>query len=492
MQRSSGNSVTENGQQGGGYAGGIVSVLDGIVNLTNSIVAGNSAMSYADILGSYNDNGGNLASNNSSGTSTIGIALAPLGFYGGPTQSMLPLPGSPAICAGNKTLAVDANLNPLTTDQRGFPLGASSYCASGTVDAGAVQTDYTSVQFTNDDSGYSVLLNQAVTPAPVVSVTESGQNIGGVPVTLTFSGTGTATGLGPVTTAGGTGATFSSLSVNAAGNDTLSATLQVTPTYSLTTSLDADLYIEGISTSLAATPSFLSFTYGTTTPSISVVLSPLTVTGVTPANFTASIDGATGLTVTAVSNNTFTIAGVSATLSAGSHSIVIEFQGTDTYASSSVTIPVTVNQAAPVVTWSAPAGVVYGTPLSATQLNATASYNGTAVAGTFIYNPAAGAVLNVGTNQTLSATFVPTDATDYTSPVATTSITVTQATTITTLNAITGTVTPSESITLVAQVQSTSQAAVTGEVSLRRHHSAGHGSGYGRVGNSCHFARLRS
>jgi putative cofactor-binding repeat protein len=46
--------------------------------------------------------------------------------------------------------------------------------------------------------------------------------------------------------------------------------------------------------------------------------------------------------------------------------------------------------------------------LSATQLNAT-----TTVAGSFVYSPTAGTVLNVG-SQTLSVTFTPADTTDYT------------------------------------------------------------------------------
>jgi beta-glucanase (GH16 family) len=63
--------------------------------------------------------------------------------------------------------------------------------------------------------------------------------------------------------------------------------------------------------------------------------------------------------------------------------------------------------ATPVITWATPAGIVYGTALSATQLDATAS-----VPGTFVYTPAAGAVLAVG-SQILSVTFTPTDTTDY-------------------------------------------------------------------------------
>ena len=58
------------------------------------------------------------------------------------------------------------------------------------------------------------------------------------------------------------------------------------------------------------------------------------------------------------------------------------------------------------------------TALSATQLNATAN-----VPGTFAYAPAAGTVLNAGT-QTLSVTFTPTDGSDYNSATATVSLVV--------------------------------------------------------------------
>src|SRR5206468_5266278 len=62
-------------------------------------------------------------------------------------------------------------------------------------------------------------------------------------------------------------------------------------------------------------------------------------------------------------------------------------------------------------TWSTnPADIVYGTPLSGTQLNATSP-----VAGTFVYSPAAGTVLNAGNGQTLHVDFTPTDTAHYNS-----------------------------------------------------------------------------
>jgi hypothetical protein len=78
----------------------------------------------------------------------------------------------------------------------------------------------------------------------------------------------------------------------------------------------------------------------------------------------------------------------------------------------------------PVLTWATPAAITAGTALSATQLDATAS-----VAGSFVYNPAAGTVLSTPGSVTLSATFTPTDTTDYNSASASVTLTVNPAAT---------------------------------------------------------------
>lgn len=62
----------------------------------------------------------------------------------------------------------------------------------------------------------------------------------------------------------------------------------------------------------------------------------------------------------------------------------------------------------PVITWANPAAITYGTPLSATQLNATSS-----APGHFEYSPVAGTVLNAGLGQVLTAVFVPDDPLNY-------------------------------------------------------------------------------
>ncbi len=73
----------------------------------------------------------------------------------------------------------------------------------------------------------------------------------------------------------------------------------------------------------------------------------------------------------------------------------------------------------PVITWPAPAGIIYGTALNSTQLNATAD-----VPGTFTYTPALGTVLMAGDNQTLSVTFTPNDTEVYTTATATVTLAV--------------------------------------------------------------------
>ena len=118
------------------------------------------------------------------------------------------------------------------------------------------------------------------------------------------------------------------------------------------------------------------------------------------------------------------IPGAGAVLAAGTHTPSVTFTPADTanYTPAKAAVSLTVTKATPAITWSTPDPIAYGTALSATQLNARAS-----VEGTFAYTPAAGAVLKAGT-QTLSATFTPTDAADCTTAQAAVSLTVTKAT----------------------------------------------------------------
>jgi hypothetical protein len=156
--------------------------------------------------------------------------------------------------------------------------------------------------------------------------------------------------------------------------------------------------------------------------------SSVTITWPTPAAITyGTALSATQLDATANVPGTFAYSPSAGTvLGAGSNTLNVTFTPTDTadYKVTTASVGLTVTQAttAAAVTWLAPAAIAYGTPLSGTQLDATAN-----VAGTFAYSPSAGTVLSAGSN-TLNVTFNPTDTTDYKVVTASVGLTVVQAT----------------------------------------------------------------
>jgi mucin-19 len=120
-------------------------------------------------------------------------------------------------------------------------------------------------------------------------------------------------------------------------------------------------------------------------------------------------------TATAGGVNTASLSGVSITyngsatapINAGSYNTVASLTN-DNYAAPNATGTLVIAKGTTTITWSNPANMVYGTPLSPAQLSAAAS-----VPGTFVYTPAAGTILGPGSGQVLSVTFAPTDTTDY-------------------------------------------------------------------------------
>jgi hypothetical protein len=95
-----------------------------------------------------------------------------------------------------------------------------------------------------------------------------------------------------------------------------------------------------------------------------------------------------------------------------------------------VNVTIKVLKLVPAITWANPASIVYGTPLSSTQLDATAASPGGGISltgpGTFTYNPPLGTILNASNNQTLSVTFTPSaaDVADFATATATVKINV--------------------------------------------------------------------
>ena len=84
--------------------------------------------------------------------------------------------------------------------------------------------------------------------------------------------------------------------------------------------------------------------------------------------------------------------------------------------SSTATSTLTITKATPVISWSTPSAITSTTKLGASQLNAF-SY----IPGSFTYSASAGSTLPIG-DDLVTATFTPTDTTDYTSATMTVTI----------------------------------------------------------------------
>src|SRR5208337_3626336 len=152
------------------------------------------------------------------------------------------------------------------------------------------------------------------------------------------------------------------------------------------------------------TPTFSGLTasqtiaYGAATIDVAGTLSSATASPV-GQDVTITIDSvATTAIVGAGGSFTATIDTATVPASATPYVIAYDYAGDANFQSASdSTTTLTVNKATPSITWNDPAGITYGTALSATQLNAS-----TTVDGSFAYSPAAGTVLSAGSAQTLS------------------------------------------------------------------------------------------
>lgn len=206
-----------------------------------------------------------------------------------------------------------------------------------------------------------------------------------------------------------------------------------------------------------STPSSVTYTVSQATPvltwSTPAPITYGTALSITQLNAAANVPG------------TFVYNPVTGTvLKAGTQTLSVTFTPTDTtdYTTATATVQLVVNAATPILTWSNPAPISYGTALGATQLNATAN-----VPGSFVYSPAAGTILTVGT-QTLGVTFTPTDSVDYTSATKSVSLTVNKASTTTTITSVSpNPALPGNPVVIsVSVVGSTNVTAPTGTVTV--------------------------
>ena len=163
----------------------------GELTLKNSIVSGNT--------------GGNVSGITDNGNNIIGGAplLAPLGDYGGPTQTMALLPGSPAINAGTSTGAP-------ATDQRGIS-------RVGAVDIGAFESRGFTIAATSGSGQTTPILTAFALPLTATVNSAFAEPVAGGLVTFNAPGSGaSSTFPGNVTT--------TSVSISATGAAVLSPT----------------------------------------------------------------------------------------------------------------------------------------------------------------------------------------------------------------------------------------------------------------------------
>ena len=410
------------------YGGGIYMESGAATYLADTIIARNiliGAGSGPDIYGAVNSLGYNLIGDTSGGSGFVSTdlrntdpMLAPLGNYGGPTQTMALLPGSPAIGW--------AQFGSVTTDQRGAPRPTSNF------DIGAFQ-DQGYTLAVSSGSGQHAVITQPFASPLVARLTENyagGQPIPGATITFTAPSSGagaTLTGSPATTDTSGLASVAATANATAGGpyGVTASTTGVTSTSFSLTNDRAVPLFIGLVAPT--------SITYGAASISLSGQLSaPISF----PAGETISITigTATG-TADLQSNGQFSTTFATSSLHASStpYAITFTYAGDDNLTGASDgSRALTINKATPTITWANPADITYGTALSGTQLNAAAGWtvggSPVVVPGTFTYTPPAGTVLHAGAGQLLSTSFVPDDATDYNTTAATTHIDVMKAT----------------------------------------------------------------
>jgi hypothetical protein len=171
----------------------------------------------------------------------------------------------------------------------------------------------------------------------------------------------------------------------------------------------------------------------TTHVTIAVNAAPLTITadnqtkvyGATLPALTASYNGfvngdsASSLTTQPTLGTTATAS--SDVISSG-YPITVSGAASPDYTIAYVNGSLQINRANQVIHWSNPADILVGTPLGSTQLNATVSVIGPALAGALTYTPAAGTVLGPGSGQVLTVSAAATQ--DYNAATTTVAINV--------------------------------------------------------------------
>jgi len=406
--------VNENNYQGNATGTLVINKATASISLTNLTPTYDGAAHYASVTTNpanlsvtlvYSQNGNNVSSPTNAGSYTVNATVNENNYQGNGTGTLVInktsqsitfntlagktygdsdftvsasassalatsfsiLSGSPATISG--TTVHITGLGSVTV--RASQAGDGNYNAAPNVD------QIFTVNKANQTITFSALTNKTYGNAPfTVSATGGGS---GNPVTFSASGYCTTGGING-----------STITITGAGSCTVTAAQAADSNYN------------------AATAVPQSFTIGKATATIAVNGS----TGTYDGNAHGATGSASG--VASENLNSLLTLGASFTNVPGG-TANWSFAGNANYSAASGSATITINKATPTISWNNPADIVYGTALSSTQLNATPSYGGNSVAGTFAYSPVTGTVLSAGDN-TLFTTFTPTDSVDFNTP----------------------------------------------------------------------------
>lgn len=299
--------------------GGGIFVLSGTLTVGNTILAGNTSANSPDLDGAITTNlGHNLIGNTEGGSGfvasdllNVNPLLAPLGDYGGPTQTMPLLPGSPAVDAGDNALAP-------ATDQRGVARGVN-----GTTDIGAFESRGFTITITGGNN-QQTLVNTNFPAALGVAVGSAfGEPVQGGVVTFTAP-------------AGGAGATYPSgnaATLDAAGRGSVGARANgLVGSYTVSAAARGGAAVAFNLRNVDATTVTLTSSANPSNLGQAVTFTAAVTTNApgsgTPTGTVTFLDGATLLATVALDaagHASFTA--VSFALTAGSHTITARYDG---------------------------------------------------------------------------------------------------------------------------------------------------------------------
>jgi hypothetical protein len=399
-------------------------------------------------------------------------------------------PTAAGAASGSLTLTSNSSTGTTTSiafSGTGVPVLAGLTCSSGSMTGAGTDSCTVTLNAAAPSGGFAVGLssnNSAVTVPASVSVPAGGTSAG---FTAAMSLVTTAQAVTMTASAGSATKTFvmqlnasvptltvatSNSPITYGGTVTFTATISSGPTGTVTfyngaTSIGIATINEKIATltrsSLIAGSHTITANWPGNSNYAAIASGAITqvVNKATPAifwNAPAAITygtalGSAQLDATSTVAGTFSYAPAAGTvLSSGAHTITATFTPADTtdYATDTSSVSITVNEITPTITWPTPTAITYGTALGSAQLDATST-----VAGAFSYSPAAGTVLSSG-NHTITATFTPTDTTDYATATDSVSITVNAALSLLTCSSgtITGAGTDTCTVTLTAAAPS--------------------------------------